>query len=461
MTEQPEVPEQDDVVAAAAAERRPIPRTDAEAADLQDKYDRMMRLAALFDDVGEEMRQRSRLGTEIVADPAFADSASLSTSTHARAEEDVLAATTGRRGLLTRSVELDADALVVRATVLTYRWIDELQEAAYQTLGSIAGRAIGYLAPEVALGGAIVSAGLIETDVLDRDGVTAYLDELADANPELMEHVASGGGGLLDGLQMRSLLTAGVLAGESGRAAAPGGLRAIGVPPLAGGIDAAVRDVAGEVVAEADPAATVATDDGAAPASLAELMGSVGRATAAVVVRRVAPGRFVCLLPGPGHASDGRRLRLVGGDTGSYGDDVVRAIEEAVDANRAAGERPHVMLVGTSYGGVAAAEIAAAVGGSMTFVVDQVVTAGAPSAHVPRIPEGTRVLALEDRSDPAALLGSLMNAGAGNRVTVVYDAAAVTDGEDPYVAGGRAADRADNPDLRAELDRLRELGYLA
>lgn len=458
---QPEQPDQSDVVAAAAAERRPVPRTDAEAADLQDKYDRMMRLAALFDDVGEEMRQRSRLGTEIVADPAFHDSEPLSAGTHAQAEEDVLAATTGRRGLLTRSVELDADALVVRATVLTYRWIDELQEAAYQTLGSIAGRAIGYLAPEVALGGAIVSAGLIETDVLDRDGVAAYLDELADANPELMEHVASGGGGLLDGLQMRSLLTAGVLAGDSGRSAAPGGLRALGVQPLAASIDAAVRDVAGEVVAEADPAATVESSDGDAPDSLAGLLGEVRQATAAVVVRRVAPGRFLCLLPGPGHASDGRRLRLVGGDTGTYGDDVVRAIEQAVEENRALGERPHVMLVGTSYGGVAAAEIAAAVGGSMTFVVDQVVTAGAPSAHVPRIPESTRVLALEDRSDPAALLGSLVNAGAVNRVTVVYDATAVTDGEDPFVAGGRAADQAADPGLQAELARLRELGYLA
>ena len=97
------------------------------------------------------------------------------------------------------------------------------------TLGSIAGRAIGYLAPEVALGGAIVSAGLIETDALDRDGVAAYLNELADNNPELMEHVTSGGGGLLDGLRMRSLLTAGVLAGDQGRLAGQGGLRATGV----------------------------------------------------------------------------------------------------------------------------------------------------------------------------------------------------------------------------------------
>ena len=147
-------------------------------------------------------------------------------------------------GLLTRSVELDADALVVRATVLTYRWIDELQQAAYKTLGSIAGRAIGYLAPEVALGGAIVSAGFIETDTLDRDDVTAYLNELAENNPDLMDHL-SGGGGLLDGLQMRSLLTAGALASDQGAHAARGGLRAIGVDPFPTDAVSAFRDSAG------------------------------------------------------------------------------------------------------------------------------------------------------------------------------------------------------------------------
>jgi hypothetical protein len=193
-----------------------------------DKYHEMLALADLFDTSGVEMRHRSRLGAEILADDDVADSAELSPATFAQAEEDIRAATTGKQGLLTRSVELDADALVVRATVLTYRWIDELQDAAYKTLGNIAGRAIGYLAPEVALGGAIVSAGLIETDTLDRDGVASYLNELAESNPELMDHMA-GVGGLLDGLQMRSLLAAGVMSTDRGPAAARGGLRAIGV----------------------------------------------------------------------------------------------------------------------------------------------------------------------------------------------------------------------------------------
>jgi hypothetical protein len=65
-----------------------------------------------------------------------------------------------------------------------------------------------------------------------------------------------------------------------------------------------------------------------------------------------------------------------------------------------------------------------------------------------------------------ALLGSLVSAGAANRLVVVFDAAhdPVPDGGAPeaaYVVGGRAADRADNADLRAEIGRIQGLGYLA
>ncbi len=441
-----------------------IPSTPAEAADLADKYDRMLRLADLFDASGKEMRLRSKLGAEILRDEAVADSSALSKPTFDAAADDIRSATTGTRGLLTRSIELDADALVVRATVLTYRWIDELQEAAYTTLGSIAGRAIGYLAPGVALGGAIVSAGLIETDALDRDGIADYLSHLAESNPDLMDHVTSGGGGLVESLQLRSVLTSGLLAGDRGRLAAAGGLRAIGVEAFAGVTTAAVRDVAGPVVAPepapAEPAEPPASGS-SAPRTLEELMTRLSH-TAKVTVHQVGDTRFIAYLPGPDGGANGvRRLRLVGGDPSSYAAQAVAAIEAAVkDVDDAT-----VMLVGSAQGGVAAAEIAAAAGGA-GFTVDQVVTAGAPSAQVPTLPNGTRMLSLEDRADPVALLGSLLSAGAANRLVVVFDAAhePVADGGAPepaYVLGGRAADRADNADLRAEIDRIQGLGYLA
>ncbi|MFC4785558.1 hypothetical protein ACT8ZV_13845 [Nocardioides sp. MAHUQ-72] len=439
---------------AGSDEVRDTPLTAVESADLDDKYDRMLRLAALFDSAGEEMRGRARLGAEVLGDPAVAESAELSPPTFAVAEDDIRAATTGKHGLLTRSVELDADALIVRATVLTYRWIDELQDAAYKTLGAIAGRAIGYLAPEVALGGAIVSAGLIETDALDRDGVAAYLSELAENNPELMDHVTSGGGGLLDGLQMRSLLTTGVLAGERGRLAARGGLRAAGVEPFPVDAGSALRDIAGGLV-EVPPVEEAAdTARSAAPRNLEELMTTLAEAPRSVVVQQVDTSRFIAYLSGPDGGSD-RRLRLVGGDHSAYTRQVVRALEAAVEGVPDA----RVMLVGSARGGVAAAEVAAT-HTSETFAVEQLVTTGAPSAGVPRIPEATRVLALEDRSDPVALLGSLVNAGAGNRLTVVYDGAG-QQGHGAYVAGGRAADSAPHPEVRAEIQRIQELGYLA
>ncbi|MBM7516920.1 hypothetical protein [Nocardioides nitrophenolicus] len=436
------------------------PLTAVEAADLADKYDQMLRLADLFDDAGAQMREWSQLGSDVLADPDVADSAPLSPTTWSTAEEEVRAATTGKGGLLSRSIELDADALVLRATVMTYRWIDELQAAAYETLGSIAGKAIGYLAPEVNLGGAIVAAGLIETDALDRDGVAAYLGELAEANPELMEHVTTGGG-VLDSLQMRGLLTAGVLAGESGRSARVGGLRATGIAPLADDWGAALRDVAvglteAAPAAPTTPAPAASVDEGAAlPAGLGDLMTMLAE-DGTVRVLRTAPGRLLAFLPDATPvAAPAGRLRLVTGDVSSGASAAIRALGAAIEPG---GEPARVMLVGRGSGGTAALELATRAD-LPGFVVDQVVTADAPATQLAVLPDGVRLLSLEDRSDPVALLGSLINAGAANRLTVVYDA-----GCDPdvpaLVAGGRAADRAEHPELVAALARWRAEGFL-
>lgn len=425
-----------------------------------ERYDALMRLADVFDDAGAEMRTRAGLGEQVLRDPAVSESAPLSPPTWDLVDDELRAATTGKQGLLARSVELDADALVIRATVLTYRWIDELEEAAYRSLGSIAGRAIGYLAPQVALGGAIVSAGLIEADALDRDDVVAYLDELAADNPDLREHVA-GGGGLLDGLRMRSALTTGLLAGDDGPAAARGGLRALGVEQFPTGLGPALRDVACGPIDTPSPAGDdVGPATASRPGSLAELLAAAAGSRRAVHVHEVAPDRFVVYLPGPdGRAGNG--LRLVGGDHTAYADRATRAIEAAVGVRGGSPSRgpARVLLVGCGQGGVTAIDVATRARSS-AFAVDQVVTAGAPSALVPRVPDPTRVLSLEDRADPVALLGSLVNADAANRLTVVFDGGAQP-GPDAYVAGARAADAADHPELRAELDRMRELGFLS
>ncbi|MCD6640076.1 MAG: hypothetical protein LT071_09215, partial [Nocardioides sp.] len=316
------------------------------AAVAGDKYDAMLSLAELFDTSGHQMRARARLGQEILRDEDVVAGAVLSPRTFGQAEEDIRAATTGKHGLLTRSVELDADALVVRATVLTYRWIDELQKAAYDTLGSIAGRAIGYLAPEVALGGAIVSVGLIETDALDRDDVAAYLGELAANNPELLDHVSTGGG-LLDGMHMRSLLTSGVLASEEGRHAARGGLRAIGVEPFETESVAAFRDAAGALFDELPEAPVAAESPGPEelPRTLTDLMSRLAADDRRISVQRVGEGRYIAFLPSHPGTEPGR-LRLVGSDTTSHVHQVVEAIEGAIGDDDA-----RVMLVGAAAGG--------------------------------------------------------------------------------------------------------------
>ena len=425
-----------------------------EASVSPDRYDEMLRLADLFEATGEDLRARARLGVEVLGDEDVSDSEPLSRTTYAAAADDIRAATTGKLGALNRSIELDADALVVRATVLTYRWIDELQNAAYRTLGSIAGRAIGYLAPEVALGGAIVSAGLIETDAVDRDGVASYLSDLAENNPDLLEHITAGGGALVESLQLRSMLTAGVLTGETGSLAAAGGLRAIGIEPFPADTAAAVRDIAGgfvqpELVVPEVPDATTA----GLPQGLAGLLGNLGATTRGFGVHRISEGRYIAYLPGP-DGGGAAPLRLVSGDLSSYSQRVRDALTRTVTEPGA-----RVMLVGSGPGGLVAAELAAAPP-SGRFTIEQVVTAGSPGAQAPRLPEGVRMLSLEDRADPVALLGSLMNAEVANRLTVVFEGGE-SGGEDPYLTGARAADAAAHPQLRAELDRLVALGYLA
>ena len=439
----------------------PGPR-ERTSADVTDRYDRMTRLAGLFDESGGLMRARAALGARILHDPAFLVSAELSGATAARVDEDIRSATTGQHGLVNSAIELDADAVVLRATVQTYRWIDDLQVAAYQTLGAIAGRAVGYFAPQVELGGELVSAGLIETDDLDREGVGAYLNELAASNPELLEHV-SGGGGLLGGLPMRSLLTMGFLSGESAGAAGVGGLRACGVAPLATDFASALRDVAGGLLREPDvdidPVTSSSSAGSIAPTGLAGLMATLDACASSVAVDRVGPGRFIAYLPGPDVGSTSR-LRLVAGDSTAYAERVVRAIEAALLGSGVGGVggTAYLMLVGRGLGGAAAARIASQVP-SERWVVEQVVTAGAPSASAPRLPDSTRMLSLEDRADPVAMLGSLINAGAANRLSVVVDTGSDSRGD--YVTGAAADDAAGHPELQAELERLRGLGYLA
>ena len=192
------------------------------------------------------------------------------------------------------------------------------------------------------------------------------------------------------------------------------------------------------------------------PKGLTGLIENLTSTTSGLGIHRIADGRYIAYLPGPDGGS-GARLRLVGGDLSTYAARVSAALARSItDADA------KVMLVGSGPGGLVAAELAGQP--SASYTIQQVVTVGSPGAQAPRIPAAVRMLSLEDRTDPVALLGSLMNAEATNRLTVVFDRDQVGDGgptTDPYVLGARAADAATHPALRAELDRLAALGYLS
>lgn len=419
-----------------------------------DKYTRFTALAELFDVTADQLRERAKLGAEVLGDEDVADSAELSPRTFKQAEDDILAATTGKHGLLARSTEFDADALIVRATVRTYRWIDDLQDVAYRTLGSIAARAVGYLAPEVELGGAIVAAGLIETDALDRDGLAAYLNDLAEANPDLMQHFVSGGGGLVESLQLRALLTSAALGGEHGPAIARGGLRAVGATEFTDDFSSALRDVAGGLIAvEPEHIDAPASAGMEQPASIEDVVGALASLEVGLWVQPLAGGRFIAYLTGAPSGSSADRVVLADGDVASRVAQSAATLRQAIGSTSGA----RVLLAGSGHGGVVAAALAATP--SDAWVVDQVITAGSPAAQATVVPPSVPVLALEDRSDPVALLGSLLNAGVTNRLTVVFDGG-VASGVGAYVAGGRAVDASTHTDLRACVQRLRELGYL-
>lgn len=188
---------------------------------------------------------------------------------------------------------------------------------------------------------------------------------------------------------------------------------------------------------------------------LEDLMARLFGVARPVAVQRHAPGAYVAYLTGPRGRAGSPQLRVVG-DHLTYDERVVRTIEAGI--RRTGDEHARVMLVAQGAAGQTALDIAA-MADSPLFEVDRVVTAGATTA-VARVPRYTRMLCLEDRSDPVALLGSLVNAASDNRLTVVFDGTGAASVEERYVAGGRLADASTDPDLVAEINDLRSLGYL-
>lgn len=197
--------------------------------------------------------------------------------------------------------------------------------------------------------------------------------------------------------------------------------------------------------------------EAAAPGGVCDLVSALFATTRAVTVERVGPSAYVVHLPGP-RGFSGAQLRAVGAAQLTYAERAARAIESSVRIN---GDAPaRALLVAHGEGGAVALDVAA-MAESDLFDVDRIVTVGAAGAFVPRVPSQARMLCLEERTDLGALLGSVVNAGAGNRLTVVFDGTGTSNAAERYIAGARLADASDHPDLVRAIEDLRELGYLS
>ena len=142
----------------------------------------------------------------------------------------------------------------------------------------------------------------------------------------------------------------------------------------------------------------------------------------------------------------------------TYVRQVVRAIEQAVEGDDR--RQARVMLVGSVAGRRGGRRDR---GGRHLRARSWSTRSSRPAPRRPRCRRSRRrrrVLSLEDRADPVALLGSLINANVTNRVTVVFDGAGSGHGASTSPAAERPT-RPQHPGLRAEIKRIQELGYLA
>lgn len=465
----------------------PITSVTGGVSGLAATYAAVRALADRFDGTGDRLRGWALDDGRVLAEPDLVESAVLSPVTFAEAEARMLVAATGVHGATVSSVEWQADALLVRATVAAFEACDHLVAASFEVLDHAAGFGIGFSlsasAPLVlalgvaALPSAAVTWQHLPADVRQRlgDGATLAgdtVEEWLDEHPGATQHVADGSGGLLDGL----------LAGAPYLAALTG-LR----PFHATAADAAA-DLAGLYAAEGPPRVVRRRDLAVPmgerpPRDLAGLMQHLaetndlspadrpedqGTLEVQTLTRPDGSVRHIVYLPGTddmattplSQDADVRdmatNLHLIGGQDTTYAAGIERAMAEA-------GIGPHdpVLLVGHSQGGMEAAALLAHGSG---FHVTHVVTAGSPIAGVHGYPPGSHVLSLENRGDVVPLLDGHDNADSVSQVTVQFDdhETSVAGNHDlsHYVHGARAAQASGDASVGEQLASLHEHGFV-
>lgn len=458
----------------------PIESISGGSHGVQAGYEQMLALAERYERQAGDFVEMAGLGARIMANGDLLESAILSPISFADAEVQVLDATTGADGLTVRAIGIEADALGVRAVVAAFKASDGLSRHAMEMIDNALGRllfaSLPATLPLLLAAGGITYAYYSTLSPEEQEALKAQLadnlGQLLHDHPELAQHLINGGGGLLESLVPGlGLLNPGD--GPINQATTNDAARLLalllgndtdytvtGIPGFEGGasqaqpgsLEALMQQLSATNDLDSDPASS-------------DMHG-------AIQIQQVGEKpneRYIVYIPGTDDMSPipqtgdlardmETNYQLIGGMDSAYG----RGIEQAmVDAGLTGKD---VMLVGHSQGGMVSASLAADPEFTRQFNVQHVVTAGAPTAQVPHLPDTTTAIHFENRGDAVPLLDGEDNPDQPNRTTVKFDEGssdiADNHGMDHYTNGAAAADASTNGSIRDEIDRMHQHGYL-
>jgi len=414
-------------------------------------YDDMDTAAGLVADVSEDVLSLAASCHAMLVDPHVVAAAPLDPAGAARFEAGLARALAGERGLSRTGVRLGASAVRLRAAVLTYRTVDELQARSLDAAELVGG-------PALMLDTLVVLGGGTAGRMLHGESVGAALQRVITDHPGLVDRMTGsvpGTIGCLAALSPLTALTLGLPTTVRQGAALIGGLYPDGIPEVA------------------DLGADDSSTGRKAPCNVTDLLvalercsaGGPGEVDVRVVRKRMPdgavqrayivdiPGTKVWNLPGPSPAVNdtGTNLRALGNETSAY----QRGIDEAL-ARAGAGPGDPVMLVGHSQGGIVAAHAARDFVQAGKYSVTHVVTAGSPVAQAD-VPPSVQVLSIENRHDIVPRLDARDNPDAANRVTVTVDRQNGSVGANHslarvYVPAAAGVDQSSDPSVRAYVD---------
>jgi hypothetical protein len=435
--------------------------------------DHALALAGDYDGAGGRMREWAGRSGGVLLDTDLLESAPLSPVSFAEAEAAVLAASSGPDGVLVASVVWEADAVTIRVAVRATQLTDEVVARTWEVLDHQLGETVGFTVAAGAPALVLPAAGLAllwsrlppDTQAALQDRSLDELQEWLVEHPELVQHLANGGGGLLEGLW------------DGLTPLVPGG--PFGVPLLVPDTESAAGLLAAlysDGHHQTTPSTLVLPGSDIAPADLAGLVHHLeqvdDQADGVIEVQsiRTTDGsvRHVVYLPGTddltttpwSQDSDvrdlGTNLLLVSSQDNAYQQGILDAMQQA-------GVRPGepVALVGHSQGGMEAAAILAQ---GSPYAVTHVVTAGSPTAHLDGFPPGSHVLSLENRGDVVPLLDGADNPDSAEQVTVRFDdhgpSAAGNHDLAQYVHGALAVQASTDPSVVEQLASLEAAGFV-